>query len=375
MSDQSLREKVAAEFHVQSGTCADIGSALYGEFCLRIAQSLEAEDGGPLWPVLESHAHLRYGLALPLRFLGAVHRLALSGEAPNLARHFPSCDGEPRPTVWQDFVDAVTNNATTVRAGLDAGVQTNEVVRSSALFEAFGVAARRSMLPLAVREIGCSGGLNLRLDKYRYVDGDRVYFADQPETVGSVESASSDNGPTGESTVDIVDRWQGKRPRFTPIVVTSRAGCDPAPIDATTPEGRILLTSFLWPDQTDRIARTKAALDLAERFEARIDQAHADKWVAQELERRESGVCTVFFHSIVWQYIDKDERARITETFERTGATATPERPVAWISFEPREPDRECVAVILRYWDGASHTGESELLATAGFHGQWVALE
>jgi hypothetical protein len=369
MTDQSPREKVAAEFHFQSGTCADIGSAIYGDLCLQIARSLEAEDGGPLWPVLESHAHLRFGLAVPLRFLGAVHRLALNGDAPNLSRHYPSCGGEPGPTLWQDFVDTVTLHATTVRSGLDAGVQTNEVVRSSALFEAFGVATSRSALPLALREIGCSGGLNLRLDKYRYVDGDREYLADEPD------AARSTNNGSGGLTVDIVDRWQGKRPHLTPIIVASRAGCDPAPVDPTTPEGRLLLTGFLWPDQTDRIARTKAALDLAERFEARIDRAHADKWVAQELDSRESGLCTVFFHSIVWQYIDKDERARITETFERTGATATAERPVAWISFEPREPDRECVAVILRYWDGVSHAGEPELLATAGFHGQWVVLE
>lgn len=371
MSEESPIEKVAAEFEYQAVPCADIGSAIYGELCLKIAESLRVPDGGPLWPALQSHAHLRFGLALPLRFLGAIHRLALSGQAPDLARHYQSCGGVPGPTLWSDFVNTVTSNTEAIVAGLDAGVQTNEVVRSSALFEALGVVARRSSLPLALREIGCSGGLNLRLDKYRYVDGDREYVSDQPNSKAPTGTTTI---PT-DRTVDIVDRWQGKRPVLTPIEVTSRAGCDPAPIDPTTAEGRLLLTGFLWPDQTDRAERTKAALDLARRVDARVDKANADVWVERELDERESGACTTFFHSIVWQYIEKDERDRITATFEQAGRSTSPARPIAWISFEPREPDRECVAVILRYWDGKGHAGEPELLATAGFHGQWVVLE
>ena len=77
-------------------------------------------------------------------------------------------------------------------------------------------------------------------------------------------------------------------------------------------------------------------------------------------------------HSIVWQYIDRDERTRITDLIESVGATATPDTPLALMSFEPHEPDRAHAALKLRYWDGRSAVGTSTLLAECGFHGQWV---
>jgi hypothetical protein len=348
--------KVAQEFRHQGTACGAMGSALYAELCERIAD--DVTNGGICWEALESHAHLRFGLALPLRFLGGVHQLGHLGRAPELARHYPSLGATDRDSgddLWAAFCAVVSREGEALARSLDRGVQTNEVVRSSALIEGLRAIEGLLGLPLALREVGTSGGLNLRMDQFAYVDGDRV-------------------GGDSLSALRIVDRWRGPtRPTLAPVRIVDRAGCDPAPIDPLTPEGRATLLSFLWPDQTDRAQRLNAAIDIAARLPARIEAAHADEWVLLELAKRANGTATVIFHSIVWQYIDKDERDRIAKTIEASGAEATPESPIAWLSFEPSE-SRDSAALDLRLWDGGLHTGERRCLALCGFHGEWVEL-
>src|SRR5262249_21178556 len=82
-------------------------------------------------------------------------------------------------------------------------------------------------------------------------------------------------------------------------------------------------------------------------------------------------VATVVFHSIVWQYLPDDERARVRRTIEEAGARATPAAPLAWLRFEP-SADARRAELRLACWPG----GDDRLLATAGFHGRpvrWLA--
>jgi hypothetical protein len=353
--DVSERQtKLAAEFRTQAKGCVEIGSTLYADLCERVA--VDVESSGLCWSVLESHAHLRFGLALPLRFLGGVHRLVHLGRAPELAAQYPSVGGVPDDELWPAFLRTLERERTAAVAALDRDVQTNEVVRSAALSEGFRSIQNRTRRPLALREIGTSGGLNLGLDRFAYVDGERV-------------------GGDPASGLRIVDRWRGDvRPSLVDLDIIDRAGCDPNPINPTSPDGRATLLGFLWPDQTARIERTSAAIAIASRTPARIEKAHADEWLRQELQARPNHATTVVFHSIVWQYIDKAERERITAIIESAGAAAPAERPLAWLRFEPHEPDRECAALTLRLWDGGGNAGEIEELALAGYHGQWVEL-
>ena len=50
------------------------------------------------------------------------------------------------------------------------------------------------------------------------------------------------------------------------LVVRRRRGIDLAPIDATTPEGYLLLRSFVWPGLDERIARLDAAVETLRRM-------------------------------------------------------------------------------------------------------------
>ena len=93
----------------QRNACADLGSNLYAD----VLDAVIADVGGdgPCAAVLRPHERDPFGSALPLRFLGAVHRLVLEGRAPRLAAHYPSVGGTPGPSLADDFVATVAEPA------------------------------------------------------------------------------------------------------------------------------------------------------------------------------------------------------------------------------------------------------------------------
>ena len=127
--------------------------------------------------------------------------------------------------------------------------QTNEVGRAAALIGGLlHLVADNDDRPLRLVEIGASAGLNLRADRFR------VELADGRSV-----------GPAG-SPVVLRDPWQGPLPPLRPrLVVVERLGCDVAPLDPATTEGRLRLTSYVWPDQLERLDRLRGALQLAAR--------------------------------------------------------------------------------------------------------------
>ncbi|MBI2709630.1 MAG: DUF2332 domain-containing protein [Actinobacteria bacterium] len=318
--------------------------------------------GGVCRALLEPHRGDPFGSALILRFLGAAHRLVLSGSAPDLAAHYPSAGGTPGAHLGTTFLATVSREAEAIAQGLHVPVQTNEPGRSAALLGGYlAVAGRRPRLPLRVLEVGASAGLNLRWDRFRY------------------EAAPSAFGPA-ESPVRFVEPFAGPPPHLPASVeVESRRGCDPNPIDATTEQGEQLLRSFVWPDQTDRLLRLAAAIEVARSVPAIVDRANAATWVAEQLEERRPGVATVVVHSVVLQYLDEPERARLRNTIVDAGHRATADAPLAWLTMEPAGDHAE---VHLTVWParagrrpGAGSGGEGRLLATSAYHGppvRWV---
>jgi hypothetical protein len=61
-------------------------------------------------------------------------------------------------------------------------------------------------------------------------------------------------------------------------------------------------------------------------------------------------------------------RAAVCEILTKAGSKAIVEAPLAWLRFEPRERSAPEADVRLTTWPG----GEERLLATAGYHGQYV---
>src|SRR3712207_5933798 len=106
MSDP--RTDLAEQFRLQAGWCRGLGSKLYAELLAPAAENGEA--GGPIWSVLEPQAPAPPADFVQLRFLGAVHRLVLQGDAPELARFYPSAGGAEQGDAWPAFLATVEAN-------------------------------------------------------------------------------------------------------------------------------------------------------------------------------------------------------------------------------------------------------------------------
>jgi len=281
--------------------------------------------------------------------MGAVHRIVLAGAAPALAAHYPSAGGRFEPEgAWRALLDVARAHAPEIRGRLASNVQTNEVQRCAALLGGFLRVARETGLPLRVREIGASAGLNLLFDRYGYELG--------PHRHG---------GPAAPLVLRA--GWEGAPPDLAAdLRVASRAGCDVDPIDASDAADRLRLESFVWPDQPERQARMRAALAVAEVDPPRVERARAGEWVPRELAARPAGEATVLVQSHMWWYLPEAEREGLLRDVRAEGERAGAERPIAWLRLEATKPDQGEV----RLWRWPP--GEDRLLARAHHHGTWV---
>jgi len=335
------RSTLLETIEVQRFGCELAGSNLYDEVLTAIAA--DVADDGCSARLLAPHSGAPFGDAVVLRLLAGLHRAVLDGRAPDLARHYPSAGGTPGPGLAPDAVAAIERNEEAIAAQLEMCVQTNEPGRSAALIGGYLEVARLG-LPLRLLEVGASAGLNLLADRYRYETADGAW------------------GPP-DSPLRFVDPWFAGRPDLdVPLIVESRRGCDPSPIDSRTPDGRAQLRAFVWPDQLDRLARLDAALKMAAEHPPTVDRAQAGPWLAQQLAEPAGGVVTVVAHSIVLQYLSSTDRAGLLDLLARAGERATMDAPLAWLRLEPGGDQAE---LRLTTWPG----GETHLLGTSSYHG------
>ena len=332
--------------------CNAMGSPFYGELLDRMAGDVAA--AGPVGQFLDGRLDSTYEEAVPLRFLGGIHRLVLAGQAPELAERFPSVGGDgDAARAWPAVLDALQAHDAVVRDALTRPPQTNEVGRSAALVGGFLVVARDTRLPLRVLEVGSSAGLNLRFDGYWY-EADGATYGDPA------------------SPVRFAGQWKDGRPPFDArLEIAERRGCDRDPIDAGTEDGRLTLLSYVWPGPTERFAMLRAALDVARRVPVLIDRADIPEWLVGQLREPATRRATVVFHSITWQYLTDHERAAAETELASAGGRATPDAPLAWLRLEP-SADRSHPELRVTTWPG----GEERLLAHCHYHlgpVRWVA--
>lgn len=337
---------------MQARSCATLGSALYEELLDRAARDVEEE--GATWQVLQTVASDPTESMPALRFMGAVHRLVLEGRAEKLAEFYPSAGGRVGPGAADAFLETVAEHPEALIEGVRRPVQTNEVGRCSALAPGFLFVAKTTGLPLRILEVGSSAGLNLRWDRYFYEARGRTW-----------------GGPG--SPVHLCS-YNSERPLpfDVPAVVAERRGCDRAPLDPTTREGVVTLTSYLWPDQVHRLRLLRSALEVARGLPVQIDAAAAGRWVEERLAIPTSGVVTVVFHSIVMQYLADEERRQMEEAIVAAGEAVT-DAPLAWLRMEP---SRRRASLWLDLWRAGGRREPRRRLASAGYHGQatrWLA--
>ena len=286
-----------------------------------------AGDHKPLWEV-------------PLRLFGGVHYLALTGEVDD---------------PWSRFADVVRERREWLtRFVAEQPVQTNEVQRSWALLPAFLTVAAGDR-PLDLLELGPSAGLNLFWDRYRY----RYPGAEWGPVGSPVELAGeADGGPPQELFA--------REPS-----VRGRTGIDRSPLDVADERDALLLQSFVWADQGERLERLRRAIELARSDPPRIVGGDYVEVLPRALAERADDAITVVYHSASLGYLKREDRERLTRTIEEAGRVGS----LAWISYEFLEDEEvgfERFGLDVRVWPG----GESRRLARLDGHGNrmlWLA--
>jgi hypothetical protein len=327
----------------QREACERMDAPLYARLLGGVEE--DYDRGGTSAALLDGRSDRPIHDAVPLRLLGGVHRLVLGGNAPELAKFFPSAGGHRTGDPVPAFLAVLDAHRDELEVRMGQGVQTNEVGRAALLAPGLALVARRTGLPLQLREVGSSAGLLLRWDRYRYSAGGTV--------LGDPDSPLAFDDVYLSPVPDLSG----------PVEVADRRGCDISPIDATTEEGRLTLLSFVWPDQLARFERLRTALELAHTYPVVVDRADAGQWVGEQVRELAAGTATVVFHSIVLQYLPKDSRRALRAALEQAGERTTTDAPLAWLRMEPAGAKHADLR--LTSWPG----GEEELLATSGFHG------
>jgi hypothetical protein len=324
---------------------------MYGELLRRLGDDLEA--GGPTEGALRGHEDDPGPSALALRLAGSIHRLVLAGEADELAAYYPTVGG----TWSSDGVDAVLDllarRPDDVRRLLDQPPQTNEVGRSAALLGGLLRTLERQpppmrSLPVRLFEIGASGGLNLHADAFRYIDDTGRAWGDP------------------ESPVVLDPAWEGEPVPLeeAPVQVVERGGCDVNPVDVTTEDGRLTLTSYAWPDMVARQERLAGAIEVARRRPVTVERTEAASYV-EGLELAD-GHLTVLWHSVMWQYVSRDQQERVTARLDELGRSATERMPLLHLFAEPtrRTPeDRHRFWVVAETWPGGGRAYLGQMAA------------
>nr|WP_033315695.1 DUF2332 family protein [Limimaricola hongkongensis] len=285
------------------------------------------------------------GAALPLRFAGGLHALVLQERDADLAAAYP-----PRTVSDTDLLGAVqaavSRHETFLLDWIQSPPQTNEVRRAAALIAGAHLVVQRFGLPIRLSELGASGGLNLGFDNF------------------ALQACGHSYGPA-DSGVPLRPDWEGACPPAADITVAERRGVDLAPLDPARAEDALRLTAYLWPDQPDRIARTRAAMAL--RAPGIVDRGDAIDWLEARLATPLPGHLHLLFHSIAWQYFPPESQSRGRALIEAAGARASEDAPLAWLSMEA-DSGTPGARIGLRLWPG-------DLDLTLGridFHGRWL---
>lgn len=337
---------------LQARACERFGSPFNGAFVGRIADDYEAD--GPvaelLAPWAEADLKTIFDDAAPIRIANTFNHLAMGDEAPELSAAWPRPDAEPDADVaWAAARAAIGPHRDMLAAFLTHEPQTNEVGRAAILLGGFLEVAAQTGLPLRVFEVGASAGLNQYWDRFRYELG-KARWGD------------------AAAPVRIATDWQGGPPRLdADVEVLERAACDRRPTDLNDPIQRRRLLACIWPDQFERQARSRAAIDLALRSGVAVEAADALAWTRDRVAPQ-TGAATVLLHSVFWQYLPAETQAGLVALIGELGTQARRDAPFAWLRMEPSARDPALFELRLTLWPD----GSERLLAEAHTHGAWV---
>jgi hypothetical protein len=258
----------------------------------------------------------------PNLLLAAVHDLVLAGDGHPLAAYFESVGG-------QRLVDAALHACLLDFCSERRGellerigsrtTQTNEIGRCAVLWPMLRhIVASTGRSRIALLDFGCSAGLNLGVDAYRYDYGEFCLGAEASAGVPVIECRLIGEARPATGAAPMPE-------------IVERLGVDPAPTTVDDERAVRWLRACIWPHDTARRARFDRAVELARqrRWPVRAADdctAAVEQWVA----RLPPGVVPLVFNSWVLTYLDRESLARHVARME----TLVQRSAVMWLSAE-----------------------------------------
>ena len=335
------------QFREHAQACGKMGSSFTYQL-LNVTAAMIDEETTTTAKLLKNWQGDARGNAgnLPLRFAGALHNLVLTG-APELAGRYP-----PQETSDHDLAHAVEYAVRQCpehfARWLQSAPQTNEIQRSAILIAAGHMIAAHSTLPLALSELGASGGLNLQWDKYALDIQGEIWRQ------GNATPA-----------LTLSPEWSGVRPVHSDVQIPNRSGVDLNPLDPKNKMDKQRLQSYIWPDQIDRLERLDRAAPIQS---TKIDKEDAALWVENRLSTPMNGQAHLIYHTVFWQYLPQESKARIKNAIHSAANRATTNAPLYWLSFEEDQSGQPGGSIDLQYWP----IGKKINLGRADFHARWI---
>ena len=208
---------------------------------------------------------------------------------------------------YSSFREFVTTHEPLLRKlMLERSTQTNEPGRCAVMLPLLSSLPQ----PIALLEAGAAAGLCLLPDRYGYdYGGHRV-------------------GPK-HSAVVLPRTTTGAVPMPHAVPqIAWRCGLDRNPLDVGDPDTVSWLTALVWPGETDREERLRAALDLAASDPPRVVRGDIRDGLTSLAKGAPHDATLVVFHSAVMPYLAEEDRTEVVAMMSRLEAV--------WISFEAR---------------------------------------
>ena len=248
------------------------------------------------------------GVATDADILNLLQELPRPKRQPNLLFACARLLGSPIAAYseWREWI--VSNWPAVSAEMLVRATQTNEPRRCAVLLPALSLIEG----PIALLEVGASAGLCLYPDRYSYsYDGARIDPAAGPSTV-LLECETTGGPPLPTELPHIV--W--------------RAGLDLNPLDVSDAADALWLETLIWPEQIERLARIRAAMDIVRGEHPRIVQGDALAALPALVAEVPRGVTLVIVTSAAIVYLPPDVRASFIDLVGSLDAR--------WISNEGR---------------------------------------
>lgn len=184
--------------------------------------------------------------------------------------------------------------------------QTNEPRRCGAIVLALGLIAQRIDGPMAILELGASAGLCLYPDRYsyRYGDGDWLHPATGPSTV----------------RIDVEVRGGGVPVPAAIPEISWRAGIDLHPLDVRKVEDVRWLETLVWPEQTERRDRIRAAIDIVRNDPPKLIRGNAIDHLAAVAASAPPELTLVVVTSVMLTYLPYPDRMELIAAIRDLGA-------------------------------------------------------